>query len=71
MNLLSILLIAVIAALFILALRHSLKHAGDCSDCDGTKCETCSALNSYYEDLKKRAWAEEDSSPHPQDGPGA
>jgi hypothetical protein len=54
MNPIVIILIIVIAALFLLALRHSIKNAGKCSDCDGTKCGTCAALNEMAEDLQKK-----------------
>ncbi len=49
-----VLVILIVAALFLLALRYSIKHAGKCGDCDGTKCGTCSALNEMALDLQKR-----------------
>lgn len=54
MNPVVVIIIVVIAVLFLLALRHSIMHAGKCSDCDGTKCGTCAALNEMAEDLQKK-----------------
>lgn len=54
MNPVVVILIIVIAVLFLLALRHSIKNAGKCSGCDGTKCGTCAALNEMAEDLQKK-----------------
>lgn len=53
MNLASIIILAVVAVLFVLAVRYSIQHKDSCAECGGSCTGMCSSCNHDQVDLDK------------------